>query len=184
MQPYKNQRDTRTHSCKYLDIRKKRFRPCGGRRFPNRRIFVLDTIFKNHKVCVVFFLMSARTSNLCIMFLFFLETICTGAMRVIQIHMKTEETQRLRIKFVLCCPICALNLKIKRANFLSEIKLSNVQCPFSGSHVQQSLLRHSSAHVHHRRLSQRYRIHPVAIESKQPHQDHCHLLAPSKDNTI
>ena len=48
---------------------------------------------------------------------FVLETIRTGAMRVIHIPVKTEETQRLRIKFVLYCPICALNLKIKRANF-------------------------------------------------------------------
>ena len=40
-----------------------------------------------------------------------LETIRTGAMRVIHIPVKTEETQRLRIKFVLYCPICALNVK-------------------------------------------------------------------------
>ena len=33
-----------------------------------------------------------------------LETIRTGAMRVIHITVKTEETQRLRIKFVLYCP--------------------------------------------------------------------------------
>ena len=39
-------------------------------------------------------------------FLFVLETICTGAMRVIHIPVKTEETQRLRIKCVLYCPIC------------------------------------------------------------------------------
>ena len=44
------------------------------------------------------------------------ETIRTGAMRVIHIPVKTEETQRLRIKFVLYSPICALDLKIKRAN--------------------------------------------------------------------
>ena len=48
---------------------------------------------------------------------FVLETIRTGAMRVIHIPVKTEEMQTLRIKFVLYCPICALNLKIKRANF-------------------------------------------------------------------
>ena len=42
---------------------------------------------------------------------FVLETIRTGAMRVIHIPVKTEETHRLRIKFVLYCPICALNLK-------------------------------------------------------------------------
>ena len=48
---------------------------------------------------------------------FVLETIRTGAMRVIHIPVKTEETQRLRIEFVLYCPICALNLKIKRAKF-------------------------------------------------------------------
>ena len=47
---------------------------------------------------------------------FFFETIRTGAMGVIHIPVKTEETRRLRIKFVLCCPICALDLKIKRAN--------------------------------------------------------------------
>ena len=47
--------------------------------------------------------------------LFVLETIRTGAMRVIHIPVKDEETQRLRIKFVLYCPICALDLKIKRA---------------------------------------------------------------------
>ena len=50
-------------------------------------------------------------------FVFVLETIRTGAMRIIHIPVKTEETQRLRIKFLLYCPICALNLKIKRANF-------------------------------------------------------------------
>ena len=39
---------------------------------------------------------------------FVLQTIRTGAMRVIHIPVKTEETQRLRIKFVLYCPICAM----------------------------------------------------------------------------
>ena len=62
-------------------------------------------------------------------FLFVLETIRTGAMRVIHIPVKTEETQRLRIKIVLYCPICALNLKIKRTNNCRK-KWSNVQCPF------------------------------------------------------
>ena len=88
-------------------------------------------------------------------------------MRVIHIPVKTEETQRLRIKFVLYCPICASNLKIKRA--LSETKLSNVQCPVSGPRVQQSLLRHSSAHVHSERLSEKCRIPPVTTVSEQPH---------------
>ena len=49
--------------------------------------------------------------------LFVLETIRTGAMRVVHIPVKTEETQRLRIEFVLYCPICALDLKLKRADF-------------------------------------------------------------------
>ena len=49
--------------------------------------------------------------------LFVLETIRTGAMRAVHISVKTEETQRLRIKFVQYCPIYAFNLKIKRANF-------------------------------------------------------------------
>ena len=40
-----------------------------------------------------------------------LETIRTGAMRVIHIIVKTEETQRLRVKFVLYCPICAYKHK-------------------------------------------------------------------------
>ena len=35
---------------------------------------------------------------------FVLETIRTSTMRVIHITVKTEETQRLRIKFVLYCP--------------------------------------------------------------------------------
>ena len=62
---------------------------------------------------------SPKTVRTCHFFvcLFVLETIRTGVMRVIHIPVKTEETQRLRIKFVLYCPICALNLKIKRANF-------------------------------------------------------------------
>ena len=34
----------------------------------------------------------------------FLETIRTGTMRVIHITVKTQETQRLRIKFALYCP--------------------------------------------------------------------------------
>ena len=46
---------------------------------------------------------------------FVLETIRTGAMRVVHIPVKTEETQRLRIKFVLYCLVCAFNLRIKRA---------------------------------------------------------------------
>ena len=50
-------------------------------------------------------------------FVFVLETIRTGAMRVVHIPVKTEETQRLRIKFVLYCPMCAFNLEIKRADF-------------------------------------------------------------------
>ena len=52
--------------------------------------------------------------------LFVLETILTGAMRVIHITVKTEETQRLRIKFVLYCPTSVFNLKIKRANFFRK----------------------------------------------------------------
>ena len=56
---------------------------------------------------------SFSNSSIC----FDLETIRTGTMRVVHIPVKTEETQRLRIKFVLYCPISALNLKIKRANF-------------------------------------------------------------------
>ena len=43
--------------------------------------------------------------------LFVLETSRTGAMRVIHITVKTKETQRLRIKFVLCCPTCAFKHK-------------------------------------------------------------------------
>ena len=35
---------------------------------------------------------------------FVLETIRTGSMRVIHITVKTEETQKLRNKFVLYCP--------------------------------------------------------------------------------
>ena len=35
--------------------------------------------------------------------LFVLETIRTGAMRVIHVIVKTEETQKLRMKFVLYC---------------------------------------------------------------------------------
>ena len=35
--------------------------------------------------------------------LFVLETIRTSAMRVIHVIVKTEETQKLRIKFVLYC---------------------------------------------------------------------------------
>ena len=42
----------------------------------------------------------------CVCF-FVLGTIRTGTMRVIHITVKTEETQRLRIKFVLYCPTCA-----------------------------------------------------------------------------
>ena len=101
---------------------------------------------------------------------FFFLTIRTGAMRVVHIPVKTEETQRLRIEFVLYCPICAFNLKIKRINFCRKTKLSNIQCPCSGPHVQQSSLRHSSARIHHKRLSQKNRIHPVSTVSKQPHQ--------------
>ena len=87
-------------------------------------------------------ILSPFGSSSIVICLFVLETIRTGAMRVIHIPVKTEETQRLRIKFVLYCPICALDLKIKRANFCRK-KMSNVQCPFSGPHVQQSLLRHT-----------------------------------------
>ena len=45
-----------------------------------------------------------------------LETIRTSAMYVIHITVKTEETQRLRIKFVLYCPTLVFNLKIERTN--------------------------------------------------------------------
>ena len=38
-----------------------------------------------------------------ICFVFVLETIRTGAMRVIHVIVKTEETQKLRMKFVLYC---------------------------------------------------------------------------------
>ena len=90
-----------------------------------------------------------------------LETIRTSAMRVVHIPVQTEETQRLRIKIVLCCPICALNLKIKRANFCRKQNCQIINVPFARPHVQQSSLRHSSAHVHHERLSQENRIHPL-----------------------
>ena len=43
-----------------------------------------------------------KMSTACGMF-FVLETVRTSAMRVIHITVKTEETQRLRIKFVLYC---------------------------------------------------------------------------------
>ena len=36
-------------------------------------------------------------------FVFVLETIRTGAMRVIHVIVKTEETQKLRMKFVRYC---------------------------------------------------------------------------------
>ena len=45
--------------------------------------------------------LSCRSPDSC---LFVLETIRTGTMRVIHITVKTEETQRLRIKFVLVLP--------------------------------------------------------------------------------
>ena len=44
-------------------------------------------------------------------FVVVLETMRTGAMRVVHIPVKTEETQRLRIKFVLNCPICGFQLE-------------------------------------------------------------------------
>ena len=44
----------------------------------------------------------AQLSRICCLFV--LETIRTGTTRVIHITVKTEETQRLRIKFVLYCP--------------------------------------------------------------------------------
>ena len=98
-------------------------------------------------------------------FCFVWETIRTDAMRV-----KTDETQRLRIKFVLYCPICALNLKIKRAFFCRKWN-----CQKFNVHSQSLTF---SCHCwafrstrFHERLSQRYRIHPVVIESKQSHQD-------------
>ena len=56
-------------------------------------------------------------------------------MRVIHISVKTDETQILRIKFVLYCPTCALNLKIKRANFCRKHYCQIFRCPFSGPHV-------------------------------------------------
>ena len=73
--------------------------------------------------------------------LFVLETIRTGAMRAIHIPVKTEETQRLRIKFVLYCPICASKLENQTSELQSETTLSNIQCPFAWTHVQQSSLR-------------------------------------------
>ena len=62
--------------------------------------------------------------------------------------------------------------------------MSNIQCPISGPHVQQSSLRHSSAHVHHKTPSQKNRIHPVTTVSKQAAPSPLSLLAPSKDSTI
>ena len=50
-------------------------------------------------------------------FFFVLETIRTGTMRVIHITVKTEGTQRLRIKFALYCPTWIVNLKNKRAYY-------------------------------------------------------------------
>ena len=47
-----------------------------------------------------------------------METIRTGAMRVIHIPVKTEETQRLRIKFVLYCPMVS---RAKSMLFLSVV---------------------------------------------------------------
>ena len=64
--------------------------------------------------------------------LFVLETIRTGAMRVIHIPVKTEETQRLRMKFVLYCPVCAFNLKNKRANFCRKQHCQIFNAQFQG----------------------------------------------------
>ena len=49
--------------------------------------------------------------------LFVLDKIRTSAMRVIHITVKTEETQRLRVKFVLYCLTWGFNLKIERTHF-------------------------------------------------------------------
>ena len=59
----------------------------------------------------------------------FLETIRTGAMRVIHIPVKTQETQRLRIKFVLYCPICAMAVSHL---FVAEVKGSEQEAVPSG----------------------------------------------------
>ena len=66
--------------------------------------------FVQHNSDSVFVVEFSRSHGNGLMMFFVLETIRTGAMRVIHIPVKTEETQRLRIKFVLYCPICALDL--------------------------------------------------------------------------
>ena len=52
-----------------------------------------------------------QTDHITLKVLLVLETIRTSAMRVIHITVMTNETQRLRIKFVLYCLICAFKHK-------------------------------------------------------------------------
>ena len=65
----------------------------------------------------------------------------------------------------LYCPVLSylyIQLESQTSSLLSEIQLSNAQCPVWGPHVQLSLLRHFSAHNHKR--PQKYRIHSVNTE--------------------
>ena len=67
--------------------------------------------------CVVFFILPVLFSSLvcCFvsaLFVFVWETIRTSAMRVIHITVKTKETQKLRIMFVLCCSTCQIQTKL------------------------------------------------------------------------
>ena len=87
----------------------------------------------------------------------FLETIRTGAMRVIHIPVKTQETQRLRIKFVLYCPICAMAVSHL---FVAEVKGSEQEAVpsgvFSGDH---NLLHKNHQNLYpHRRVGTARRV--------------------------
>ena len=114
--------------------------------------------------CVVFLVLS------CCCCLFVLETIRTGAMHIIHIFVKSEETQRLRIEF---CTVLSQSVHSTwKSNKLTFVGKQTVKCSMANLQAsQQSLLRHSSAHVEHKRpFSQKYRVHPVTTEPKQPNQ--------------
>ena len=65
----------------------------------------------------------------------------------------------------LCICSCKVVFRVLSFFVLETIRTGAMR----GLHVQQSSLRHSSAHVHHKRLSQKNRTHPVTTVSKQPH---------------
>ena len=117
--------------------------------------------------------------DLLILTQFVSETIRTGTMRVVHIPVKTEETQRLRIKFVLYCPICAFNTFCRKSNCQTFSSMPNLRASRSAV-IAEAFLSPRPPWETFSKEPYLSRNHSIQAAAPSP----LPLLAPSKDSTI